>query len=187
MNITAIVGDYTFSKPFSDASDKLNEIFKGKVSLSYQFCLRHQSFSKKQLEQIEENVSKADVVILNMVFDDVVLNILEKYNEQDKTMIILASVPKGIKLTKLGKFKLGEVIDAVAESKIMKALSVLKGLMSSSKSPMEVRKLLEISDVFLKVLRFGKWKDAGNYVRLWKYFYKGGRENIINMLYFIME
>ncbi|OGL39727.1 MAG: magnesium chelatase subunit H [Candidatus Schekmanbacteria bacterium RIFCSPHIGHO2_02_FULL_38_11] len=186
MHITAIVGDYTFSKSFSDASDKLKEMFKGEVELTYQFCLRHQPFSKKQLDQMEENVSKADVIIVNMVFDDVVLAILEKYHNKEKSFIVLASVPRGIKLTKLGKFKLGELVDAVAESKIMKVLSVLKGLMVSSKSPMEVRKLLEISDVFLKVLRFGKWKDAGNYVRLWKYFYKGGRENIINMLYFIM-
>ena len=186
MKFTAIIGDYTFSKPFSDASDKLKEMFKGKVELTYQFCLRHQSFSKKQLEQIEENVSKSDVVILNMVFDDVVLDILEKYHKEDKTIIVLASVPKGMRLIKLGKFKLGEIIDSVAESKIAKALGILRGLMHPGKSRMEARKLLEMADTILKVPRFGKWKDAGNYVQCWKYFYKGGRENIINMLYFIL-
>jgi len=187
MNITAIIGDYTFSKPFSDASDKLKKMFKGEVNLTYHFCLRHQSFSKRQLEQIEESLSKADVVILNMVFDDAVLDILEKYHKQEKTIIVLASVPKGMRLIKLGKFKLGEIIDAVAESKIAKALGVLRGLMHPGRSRMEIRRLLGMADTILKVLRFGKWKDAGNYVQCWKYFYKGGRENIINMLLFILS
>ncbi len=185
MQITSIIGDYTYSKPFSEVAENLKNRFKEKVVMVNHFCLRHQAFSRKQLEEMEDNISKSDIIFLCMVFDDAVLNILEKHSGEDKTFIVLASVGPGMRLARLGKFCLGDVIDSFADSKVAKVLKMLKGL-SGKGSSMEVRKLLNMADSILKVLRFGKWKDACKYVQAWKYFFNGGTENILNMFLMIL-
>jgi len=185
MHITAIIGDYTYSKPFAEVSRNLRKRFKEKVELSYHFCLRHQAFSEKKLKEMEEDVSRSEIILLCMVFDEAVLNILKKYRNQDKTFIILASVGEGMKLARLGKFSVGEIAESFADSKVIKVFSLLKGLTGKS-SAMDVRRLLSMADNILKVLRFGKWKDAYNYVQAWKYFFHGGKENILNLFLFIL-
>ena len=187
MHFTAIIGDYTYSKSLAEASDLLKKKFGGKVTLDYFFCLRHQKFERRQLSEIEENVKKADTVIVNMIFDDEIIEILEKHKNDNKNYLILASMPRGLVLTKIGKFSLSSISMPDKSSMLGKALGVLRGLMSSSKSTMEVRKLLVMADTILKVLRFGKWKDAANYIRVWKYFYAGGMNNIKNLFLFLLS
>jgi cobaltochelatase CobN len=185
MQITSIIGNYTYSKPLAEVAELLKKRFKGKVEMVNHFCIRHQAFSKKQLEEMEEDINRADIVFLAMVFDEAVLKILEKYSQEGKTFLILASVGEGMKMARLGKFCVGEVISFFADSKVAKIFKVLKGL-SGKSSSMEVRKILNMADSLLKVLKFGKWKDAYNYVQAWKYFFHGGRDNILNMFLLIL-
>jgi cobaltochelatase CobN len=186
MQITSIIGNYTYSKPLAEVEEKLKNRFKEKVVMVNHFCIRHQAFSKKQLEEMEEDISKSDVIFLSMVFDEAVLKILERHSNKGKTYLVLASVGEGMKLARLGKFCVGDVMTSFADSKAAKILKLLRGLTGKS-SPMEVRKLLNMADSILKVLRFGKWKDAYNYVQAWKYFFHGGRENILNMFLLILS
>ncbi len=185
MQITSIIGNYTYSKPLAEVAERLRKKFKGKVIMVNHFCIRHQAFSKKQLEVIEKDVSNADIIFLAMVFDEAVLNILEKYSKDNKTLLILASVGEGMRMARLGKFCVGKVIDSFSDSRVAKVFKLLKGLAGKSSS-MEVRKMLNMADSILKVLKFGKWKDAYNYVQAWKYFFHGGRENILNMFLLIL-
>ena len=164
MQITAIIGNYTYSKPFAEVAEILKKRFKGKVEMVNHFCIRHQAFTKKQLEEMDKDVSNADIILLAMVFDEAVLTILEKYSKEGKTYLVLASVGEGMKMARLGKFCVGEVISSFADSKVAKIFKVLKGL-SGKSSSMEVRKILNMADSLLKVLKFGKWKDAYNYVQ----------------------
>ncbi len=186
MQITAIIGNYTYSKPLAEVAEILKKRFKGKVSMVNHFSIRHQAFSTKQLEEMEEDVKKSDIIFLAMVFDEAVLKILEKYSQTGKTYLITASVGEGMKLARLGNFCVGEVISSFADSKVAKVFKLLKGL-SGKSSSMEVRKMLSMADSILKILRFGKWKDAYNYVHAWKYFFHGGRENILNMFLLILS
>ncbi|RMF92873.1 MAG: magnesium chelatase subunit H [Candidatus Schekmanbacteria bacterium] len=186
MHFTAIIGDYTFSRSLAETSTFIEKKFKGEVKLDYYFCLRHQKFPQEQLEKIEKSVKEADTVIVNMVFDDEIIDILERNRTENKNYIVLASMPRGVALTKLGKFQLPKLSMDKKDSMLAKAVGILRGLMNSSKSTMEVRKLLVMANTILKVLRFGKWKDAGNYIRAWKYFFAGGRDNITNLFLFIL-
>ena len=43
-----------------------------------------------------------------------------------------------------------------------------------------------MADSFLKILRFGKWKDARNYIQTWKYVYSGGFENMLNLFLLLL-
>ena len=52
MQITSIIGDYTYSKPFSEVAENLKNRFKEKLVMVNHFCLRHQAFSKKQLAEM---------------------------------------------------------------------------------------------------------------------------------------
>jgi cobaltochelatase CobN len=185
MHITALVGDYTYSKPFAEVAQELKKKFKGEVELTSYFCLRHQAFSQEKLQAMEESISRSEIVLLCMVFDEAVLNIIRKYTNQDKTLLILSSVGEGMRMARLGRFCVGELIDSFTDSKIAKVFSLLRGLTGRSSSR-EVGKLLTMADNILKILRFGKWKDAYNYVQVWKYFYNGGKENILNMFLSIL-
>jgi len=186
MQITSIIGNYTYSIPFAEVAEILKDRFKEEVVMANYFCIRHQAFSQKQLEEMEEDISKADIILLSQVFDEIVLKILEKYSKEDKTYLILASVGEGMRMARLGKFCVGEVMTSLADSKVAKVFKLLRGLIGKS-SAMEVRKLLSMADNILKVLRFGKWKDAYNYVQAWKYFFNGGRENILNMFLMVLS
>jgi len=186
MQITSIIGNYSYSIPLAEVAEILKNRFKEKIVMVNHFCIRHQAFSQKQLEEMDEDIKKSDIILLAMVFDEVVLKILEKYSGKGKTYLILPSVSEGMRLARLGKFCLGEVITSFADSKVAKVFKLLRGLTGRS-SPMEVRKLLTMADSILKVLRFGKWKDAYNYVQAWKYFFHGGRENILNMFLLILS
>jgi len=186
MQITSIIGNYSYSIPFAEVAEVLKNKFKEKIVMVNHFCIRHQAFSQKQLKEMEEDISKSDIILISMVFDEAILNILEKYSKKGKTYLVLASVGEGMKLARLGKFCVGEVMTSFADSKVAKVFKLLKGLTGRS-SPMEVRKLLTMADSILKVLRFGKWKDAYNYVQAWKYFFHGGRENILNMFLLILS
>lgn len=185
MKITALVGDYTYSKPFAEVAQELKKRFRGEVELTSYFCLRHQTFSRERLEEIEESIRISEVVLLCMVFDEVVLNLLRKYAKEDKTLLILSSLGEGMKLARLGKFSLGEMVDSFTDSRIARVFSLLHGLTGKASSR-EVGRLLAMADNILKVLRFGKWKDAYNYVQAWKYFYNGGKENILNLFLSIL-
>jgi len=186
MHITTITGNYTYSKTFSETAEVLKKKFKGDVTMMNHFCLRHQTFPEQQLSDMEDDIFRADIILVSMVFDDAVINLLEKYADQGKTYVILASVAKGMKLARLGKFCVGEIVDSFADSKIAKIFGILKGL-TGKKSPMEVRRLLSMADSILKVLKFGRWKDASNYVQAWKYFFHGGRENILNLFLLMLS
>ena len=186
MQITSIIGNYTYSKPLAEVSEIIRKRFKGKVVMANHFCLRHQTYTKKQLEEMEEDVSKSDIVFLAMVFDEAVLDIVERYSTEGKAFLILASVGEGMKLARLGKFSVGDVVTSSADSKVARVFKLLKGLTGKSSS-MEVRKFLSMADTILKVLRFGKWKDAYNYVQAWRYFFHGGRENLLNMFLMVLS
>ncbi len=186
MQITTIVGNFTYSKPLAEVAKELSRRFKTDIRMVNHFCLRHQSFKQNQIDEIEDDVKCADIIFVSMVFDDAVLNILKKYAGPDKTYIILASVGEGMKMARLGKFCLGDVVDSFVDSKIARVFKLLKGLTGKS-SPMEVRKMLNMADSILKVLRFGRWKDAYNYVQAWKYFFNGGRENMLNMFLMVLS
>ena len=186
MQITSIIGNYTYSKPLAETAEILKKRFKGKVVMTNHFCQRHQAYTAKQIEEMEEDVSNSDIIFLAMVFDEAVLKILERYAKEGKTFLILASVGEGMKMARLGKFCVGEVISSFADSKVAKVFKLLKGLTGKS-SPMEVRKMLHMADTILKVLQFGKWKDAYNYVQAWKYFFHGGGENILNMFLMVLS
>ena len=185
MHITALIGDYTYSKPFAEVAFDLKKMFKGEVELTSHFCLRHQSFSEKQLAAMDENISRAQIILLCMVFDEAVIRLVKKHSGPDKTLLMLSSVGEGMKLARLGKFCLGEIVDSFADSRIAKVFSLLRGLTGRS-SAIEVRRLLSMADTLLKILRFGKWKDAYNYIQAWKYFYNGGKENILNLFLSIL-
>ena len=186
MQITSIIGNYSYSIPFAEVAENLKNRFKERIVMINHFCIRHQAFSKEQLKEMEEDVSKSDIILLSMVFDEAVLKILERYSKEGKTFLVLASVGEGMRLARLGKFCVGDVMTSFADSKVAKIFKLLKGLTGKS-SPMEVRKLLTMADSILKVLRFGKWKDAYNYVQAWKYFFHGGKENILNMFLLILS
>lgn len=186
MQITSIIGNYTYSKPLAEVSEIIRKRFKGKVVMANHFCLRHQTYTKKQLEEMEEDISKSDIVFLAMVFDEAVLDIVERYSTEGKAFLILASVGEGMKLARLGKFSVGDVVTSFADSKVARVFKLLKGLTGKSSS-MEVRKFLSMADTILKVLRFGKWKDAYNYVQAWRYFFHGGRENLLNMFLMVLS
>lgn len=185
MQITTIIGNYTYSKPLAEVADLLKKRFKGKVEMVNHFCQRHQVYTPKQLEEMEEDIGKSGIVFLAMVFDEAVLKILERHATKDKTLLILASVGEGMKMARLGKFSVGEVISSFADSRVAKIFKLLKGL-SGKSSSMEVRKMLSMADAILKVLQFGKWKDAYNYVQAWKYFFHGGRDNLLNMFLLVL-
>ena len=186
MQVTAIIGNFTYSKSLAEVAEALQKRFKGKVVMTNYFCIRHQAYTPKQLEEMEESIKKSDIIFLAMVFDEAVLRILERYAKEGKTYLILASVGDGMKMARLGKFCVGEVISSFADSKVAKIFQLLKGLTGKS-SPMEVRKMLGMADSILKVLKFGKWKDAHNYVQAWKYFFHGGKDNILNMFLLILS
>ena len=186
MQITSIIGNYTYSKPLAEVSEIIRKRFKGKVVMANHFCLRHQTYTKKQLEEMEEDISKSDIVFLAMVFDEAVLDIVARYSTEGKAFLILASVGEGMKLARLGKFSVADVITSFADSKVARVFKILKGLTGKSSS-MEVRKMLNMADTILKVLKFGKWKDAYNYVQAWKYFFHGGRENLLNMFLMVLS
>lgn len=186
MQITSIIGNFTYSKPLAEVAAILNKKFKGKVAMASHFCLRHQVYTAQQLQEIEEDVRKSEVVFLAMVFDEAVLEIVKRNAGEGKSLVILASVGEGMKLARLGKFCVGDVITSFADSRVAKVFKLLKGL-SGKSSPMEVRKMLSMADSILKVLRFGKWKDAHNYVQTWKYFINGGRENMLNMFLLVLS
>ncbi len=185
MHITSIIGNYTYSKSFADVADTLKKLFNGKVEMTNHFCIRHQAFSQQKLEDMESDIKKSDIVMVSMVFDDAVINMLKKYVSETKTYVILASIPDGMKLAQMGKFSVGGIVDSIADSKVAKIFSLLKGL-TGKKSPMQVRRVLSMADNLLKVLRFGKWKDAYNYVQAWKYFFNGGKGNILNMFLMVL-
>jgi cobaltochelatase CobN len=185
MRITAIIGDYTYSKTLSDVSDRLRKMFHGEVSLRTHFCLRHQSFAERQLSDLEDDIKNTEIILLNMVFDEPVIDLIEKFRD-GKTIIIMASTPRGLKLTQMGRFRLGEVAEAFEDSKVAKVLAIFRGL-TGMKSKMEMRKMLTMADSLLKILRFGKWKDARNYIQTWKYLYGGGFENILNLFLLILS
>jgi len=58
MQITSIIGNYTYSKPLAEVAEILNKKFKRKVVMTNHFCVRHQAFTKKQLEEMEELIDK---------------------------------------------------------------------------------------------------------------------------------
>ena len=186
MQITNVIGNFSYSKPLAEVAEIIEKRFKGKVIMTSHFCVRHQAYTKKQLEEMEVDISKSDIVFLAMVFDEAVLRIVEKYSKEGKTFLITASVGEGMRLARIGKFCVGDVITSFADSKVAKVFKLLKGL-SGKSSSMEVRRLLTMADSILKVLRFGKWKDAYNYVQAWKYFFHGGRDNILNMFLLILS
>ena len=185
MKITTICGDYSYSQPYSQVADKLQKKFKGSVEMVNHFCLRHQVFTENQLDEMERDVSQSDIVLLWMVFDDAIIKILETHANQGKTYLILASVPEGMKLASLGKFSISDIVDSFANSPVAKVFALMKGL-SGKSSTMEVRKMLTMADSILKILRFGKWKDAANYVQVWKYVFNGGKDNLLNMFLMLL-
>jgi cobaltochelatase CobN len=185
MHITALIGDYTYSRPFAEVARELKDTFNGEVELTSYFCVRHQAFSQEKLKTMEESISRSEILLLCMVFDQAVLAIIKKYTNTGKTLLILASEGEGMKMARLGRFCVGDLIDSFTDSKIAKVFSVLRGL-AGRNSSREVRTLLTMADNILKVLRFGKWKDAYNYVQAWKYFFNGGKENIRNLFLSIL-
>jgi cobaltochelatase CobN len=50
----------------------------------------------------------------------------------------------------------------------------------------ELRKLYTTIDAILKFLRFGRFKDAANYVLCWKYHHFGNRQNYLNMFLLLL-
>ena len=75
---------------------------------------------------MEEDIAKSEIVFLSTVFDDEVLNIIEKYTGEDKTIIVLSSVGNGMRLTQIGKFCLNDIVDSFTDSKVAKVFSLLK-------------------------------------------------------------
>ena len=79
MQITSIIGNYTYSKPLAETAEILKKRFKGKVVMTSHFCQRHQAYTAEQLDEMEKDVSRSDIIFLAMVFDEAVLTILERY------------------------------------------------------------------------------------------------------------
>ncbi len=186
MHITSFIGDYTYSKIMSEVAIDLNKLFKGKVTMTNYYCQRNQLYDPEKIEVMNKEIETSDFVFVCTVFDDAVINLLQKHARSDRNYLILSSDTNGMKLTRLGRFCLGETIDSFTDSKLVKVLSVLKGLTGKSSS-MEVRKVIEMADGFLKLLKFGKFKDIHAYLRAWKYFYTGGKDNVLNMFLFFLN
>ncbi|MFC1591309.1 magnesium chelatase subunit H [Thermodesulfobacteriota bacterium] len=186
MHITAIIGDFTYSKILSEVAAELNKRFKGRVTMTNHFCQRNQLYERNKLDVMEKDIASADFVFVCTVFDDAVTSLLRKHARPDRNYLILSSDTNGMKLTRIGRFCLGETIDSFADSKLVKVISVLKGLTGKS-SPLEVRKLIEMADGLLKLFKFGKFKDIRAYICAWKYFYTGGKENVLNMFLFFLN
>jgi cobaltochelatase CobN len=164
----------------------LQEMFKGEVQLEYFFSLLRVPFAEDVKEAIEASLGRADIVFMAMVFDLSVADMLRKHCRAN-TVVVTSSISEIIRFTRLGKFSFASIMDAVADSRVLKALKVLKGLMSSStKSRIEIRKLYTTIDTILKFLRFGKFKDAANYVLCWKYHHFGNRQNYLNMFLLLL-
>jgi hypothetical protein len=127
MHITSIIGDYTYSKILSEVADDLAKRFEGKVRMTNHFCQRNQLYESNKLDAMEKDIASADFIFVCTVFDDAVINLLRKHARPDRNYLILSSDTNGMKLTRLGRFCLGEMIDSFTDSKLVKILSVLKG------------------------------------------------------------
>ena len=122
MHITSIIGDYTYSKIMSEVAEDLNKRFKGKVTMTNHYCQRNQLYERNKLDVMEKDIASADFVFVCTVFDDAVIDLLRKYARPDRNYLILSSDTNGMKLTRLGRFCLGETIDSFADSKLVKVL-----------------------------------------------------------------
>ena len=185
MRITALIGDYGWSKPFAEVKETLNEMFKGEVQLEYYFTLLRVPFAEDVKETIEASLDQSDIIFVARVFDLSIVNLLSTHSHA-KTVIVTDSIPEIFRFTRLGKFSFANIMDSVADSKIVKVLSVLRGLMGGSSTRIEIRKLYQTCDTIFKFLRFGKFKDAANYVLCWKYHHFGNKQNYLNMFLFLL-
>jgi len=186
MQFTFIVGNHAFAHSLAYAAKKLDELFNGEVKLEYFLHFRRMRMSPQQLKRIEESIKKADVILTSMIFEGEPLEMVKKFGE-GKSIIILSGTPQAMALTTLGKFNFKDYLGSAKDSKISKALGFLQRLVSSGETRREFRTLFDRMDMLLKVLRFGKWRDAGNYVRIYKYCNSGGDENFMNMFLFVLK
>jgi len=186
MQFTYIVGNHAFTRSLAYAAKELDRIFKGKVTLEYFLYFRRHPMTAEQVKRLEESIKRADVILTSMVFEGQPIELIRKFG-QNKTVIIHSGTPQALSLTRLGKFNFGEFLESVKDSKIAKAIGFLQRIISSGETRREYRTLLERLDTVLKVLKFGKWKDAGNYLKTMKYSTSGGDENYLNMFLFIIR
>jgi len=186
MHITAIIGDYSWSKPFAEVKASLQERFKGEVQLEYFFSLLRVPFAQDVKEAIEASLARADIIFVARVFDLSIVDMLSKHCRA-KTVIVTDSIPEILRFTCLGKFSFASIMDTVADSKVLKVLSLLRGLIGGSTSRIEIKKLHSTADAILKFLPFGKFKDAANYILCWKYHHFGNKQNYLNMLLFLLK
>jgi magnesium chelatase H subunit len=186
IHFTCVVGNPAFSRSLACAAKELDRRFKGEVSLVYFLYSRRQRLPAQQLKRLEENIKKADVILTSMVFEGQPLDLIRKFGG-GKTVIVLAGTPQALALTRLGKFNFGSFLESTRQSKVARAVGFLRRIVSSAETRREVRTLLDHLDTPLKILRFGKWKDAGNYLKIFKYSVNRGDENILNLFLFILK
>lgn len=186
VHFTCIVGNPAFSRSLAYAAKELEHRFKGEVSLVYFLYSRRLRLPEKEVKRLEDSIKRSDVIITSMVFEGQPLDLIRKFGS-NKTVIVLAGTPQALALTRLGKFNFGAFLDSTKQSRVAKAIGFLRRIVSSTETRREVRTLLEHLDTPLKILRFGKWKDAGNYLKIFKYSVNRGNENILNLFLFILK
>jgi hypothetical protein len=174
IQFTCVVGNPAFSSSLAYAAKELDRRFKGEVALVYFLYSRRQRLPEQQTKRLEENIKRADVILTSMVFEGQPLDLIRKFGS-GKTVIVLSGTPQALALTRLGKFNFSQFLESAKRSRVTRALGFLRKIVASTETRREVRTLLDHLDTPLKILRFGKWKDAGNYLKIFKYSVNRGR------------
>jgi cobaltochelatase CobN len=186
IQFTCVVGNPAFSSSLAYAAKELDRRFKGEVALVYFLYSRRQRLPEQQTKRLEENIKRADVILTSMVFEGQPLDLIRKFGS-GKTVIVLSGTPQALALTRLGKFNFSQFLESAKRSRVTRALGFLRKIVASTETRREVRTLLDHLDTPLKILRFGKWKDAGNYLKIFKYSVNRGDENFLNLFLFVLK
>ena len=122
---------------------------------------------------LQELIDWADIVLIDVRGDALALTELDY---KDKDVIALVGGSSLFSIAKLGSFKMSRVKGAN---------------MSYGGNPESVKKWInrmqKIIETAGKILPFGVFKDARNYIRIVRYWANGGYENYKNMFLFICK
>jgi magnesium chelatase subunit H len=137
------------------------------------------------LETCKDDISKADVIVANMLFIEehiqAVMPALAARRDSCKALAVFMSAGEAIKLTSLGRFQMGG-----PQSGFMTLLKKLKGSKAESGSSGE--RQMKMLRRLPKILRFipGTAQDVRAYFMCMQYWLAGSEENIGNMIRYLV-
>jgi magnesium chelatase subunit H len=136
------------------------------------------------LAACKDDISKADVIIANMLFIEehvqAIMPSIEARRSDCKAIAVFMSAGEAIKLTNLGRFQMGG-----PQSGFMTLLKKLKGSKAESGSSGE--RQMKMLRRLPKILRFipGTAQDVRAYFVTMQYWLAGSEENIANMVRYL--